>query len=90
LAPQSWFENDTQGVRETWHTLGITGTGVTLAVVDSGVDFGNPALTGRYAVQPPTSAGNQAHAGWPIAFDDRSLSDYLAEAERAWPEDWGW
>jgi len=90
VAPQSWFENDTQGVRETWRTLGITGTGVTVAVLDSGVDFGNPALAGRYAVQPTTSAGSQAYAGWPVAYDDRSLSEYMAEPGRAWPGNWGW
>ncbi|MGC9333601.1 MAG: hypothetical protein ACP5JJ_05590, partial [Anaerolineae bacterium] len=89
-APEGWFENDTQGVHETWQTLGITGAGVTVAVLDSGVDFGNPALAGRYAVQPPTGIGTQAYVGWPVAFDDRSLSEYLSEPGRAWPENWGW
>ncbi|MBN1814463.1 MAG: S8 family serine peptidase, partial [Anaerolineae bacterium] len=89
-APEGWYENDTQGVRETWNTLGITGTGVTIAVLDSGVDFGNPALTSRYAVQPATSSGTQAYAGWPIAFDDRSLSAYLDRPDMPWPINWGW
>jgi hypothetical protein len=89
--PTGWYENDTQGVHQTWGTYGITGTGVTIAVLDSGVDFGNPALAGRYAVQPATLSGTQAYAGWPIAFDDRSLSDYLSEPERDWNDgNWGW
>jgi uncharacterized repeat protein (TIGR01451 family) len=90
-APDSWYENDVQGVRETWSTLGLTGTGVTIAVLDSGVDFGNPSLNGRYAVQPNTGVGSGAYVGWPIAFDDRSLSDYLSEPNRAWASgNWGW
>jgi hypothetical protein len=89
-APEGWYENDTQGVHETWNTLGITGTGVTIAVLDSGVDFGNPALAGRYAVQPNTVSGTQAYAGWPIAFDDRSLSEYLSQPSKSWPANWGW
>ncbi len=89
--PTGWYENDTQGVHETWNTYGITGTGVTIAVLDSGVDFGSPALTGRYAIQPTTLSGTQAYAGWPIAFDDRSLSDYLSEPDRDWSDgNWGW
>lgn len=90
VAPAGWYENDTQGVRETWNTLGITGAGVTIAVIDTGVDFGNPALAGRYAVQPATPAGAQAYVGWPIAFDDRSLAAYLQDPARAWPANWGW
>jgi hypothetical protein len=89
-SPTGWYENDTQGVRETWRTLGLTGTGVTIAVLDSGVDFGNPALDGRYAVQPATPTGTQAYVGWPVAFDDRSLSAYLAYPTRTWPAKWGW
>ncbi|MGC9399467.1 MAG: S8 family serine peptidase [Anaerolineae bacterium] len=90
VRPQGWYENDTQGVHQTWHTLGITGTGATIAVLDSGVDFGNPALWGRHAVQPATVSGTQAYAGWPLAFDARSLEAYLAEPDRAWPSNWGW
>ncbi|MFL7795273.1 MAG: S8 family serine peptidase [Anaerolineae bacterium] len=89
-APTGWYENDTQGVRETWNTLSVTGTGVTIAVLDSGVDFGNPALAGRYAVQPATLSGTQAYTGWPIAFDDRSLSAYLDRPDMPWPVNWGW
>ncbi len=89
-APADWYENDYQGIREAWDTYGVDGSGVRIAIIDSGVDFGNPALQERYAVQPTTSEGTQAYAGWPIAFDDRSLGDYLSDPGRAWPENWGW
>jgi uncharacterized repeat protein (TIGR01451 family) len=87
-SPRSWYENDTQGVRDTWTTYHLSGTGVMLAVIDSGVDFGNPALKGRYAVQTATLAGSQAYVGWPIAFDDRSMSQYLANPSGG--DNWGW
>ena len=90
MAPGDWYENDWLGVWETWHSLGITGTGVTIAILDSGVDFGTPALADRYAVQPATLTGTQAYAGWPIAFDDRSLSQFVADPSRAWDANWGW
>jgi hypothetical protein len=60
-------------------------------VLDSGVDFGNPALAGRYAVQPHTSYGTNAYEGWPIAFDDRSLSAYIQAPTKPWDDgNWGW
>jgi hypothetical protein len=83
-----WFENDTQGVRQTWTTLNITGAGVRIAVLDSGVDFGNPALAGRHAVQPATAGGVQAYVGWPIAFDATSMEEYIDDPGRAWPGNW--
>jgi subtilisin family serine protease len=90
LAPKNWFENDTQGVRETWNTFGITGTGVTIAILDTGVDFGNPALNGRYAIESTTITSALPYNGWPIAFDDRSMSAYLSNPSLAWPNNWGW
>jgi subtilisin family serine protease len=90
LAPKNWFENDTQGVRETWNTFGVTGTGVAIAILDTGVDFGNPALNGRYAIESTTITSALPYNGWPIAFDDRSLSAYLSNPSLAWPANWGW
>ncbi len=89
-SPADWFENDVQGVRAARQTYGVDGSGVRIAILDSGVDFANPALQGRYAVQPVTLSGTQAYAGWPIAFDDRSLGEYLSDPGRAWPGNWGW
>ncbi|AHF79466.1 S8 family serine peptidase [Thermococcus paralvinellae] len=54
---------------QTWKELNITGEGVSVAVLDSGVDFGNPDLLDAYAVDPVS--------GWPIAFDSSSLNAYM-------------
>lgn len=49
------------------HDKGYTGTGVVAAVVDTGVDFGNPDLQGT---QARLSGG--PYDGWPYAYDTLS------------------
>jgi uncharacterized repeat protein (TIGR01451 family) len=93
--PDSFFENDTQGVRQTW-LAGITGNGdvsnpLKYAVIDTGVDFCNPALLGRWAVQPAT--GNPAYVGWPIAYDDTSATNFVTTYPApgsGYNGNWGW
>ncbi len=96
-APQSFYTNDTNGVWETW-SQGITGDGdvandpVKLAVVDTGVDFANPDLFGTQArVWSPNSNYYDASGGigWPIAFDDRSMSDFALDV-KDYRGNWGW
>ncbi len=94
---QSYFSQDTNGVEATW-ALGVTGAGDTvndplkLAVIDTGVDFANPDLYGIQArVTDPDSAYFDAGSGtgWPIAFDDRSMSDYALDVQD-YRGNWGW
>ena len=92
-APEHWFENDVQGVRDTWDK-GILGRGdpanpIRYAVLDTGVDFCNPALFGRWAVE---NAGTP-YDGWPIAYDDRSAADFIANYPAngsGYGGNWGW
>ncbi|MCK4443075.1 MAG: S8 family serine peptidase, partial [Thermoplasmata archaeon] len=64
----------TQGAVEAW-SLGFEGEGIKVAVLDTGVDFGNPDLDGTQArVDDPLSP----YYGWPIAFDSRSMRGYLS------------
>jgi uncharacterized repeat protein (TIGR01451 family) len=91
---EHYYENDYTGVYQTW-SRGITGQGgvtnpVKVAIIDSGVDFANAALRGRWAVEPVSGT----YGGWPIAFDDRSMSDWATDPHRAWATgghgNWGW
>ncbi|MFA4662089.1 S8 family serine peptidase [Pyrococcus kukulkanii] len=54
--------------------LGITGEGIYVAVIDSGIDFGNPDLQDAYAVD---TNPNSPYYGWPIAYDGNSMLAYL-------------
>ena len=56
---------------DAW-ALGYRGAGVRVAVVDEGVDFGHLDLQGTQAVIP-----SGPYAGWPIAYDPKSLTTYL-------------
>jgi len=49
------------GARRAWTDLGVDGTGVTIAIVDTGVDHG------AFNLGPSSIARNAA--GWPISFD---------------------
>jgi len=69
--PMTWFAVNTHGAKAAW-AKGYTGTGIKVAVIDTGVDFANPDLQGTQARQP-----FGPYAGWPIAFDSRSMMTYL-------------
>ncbi len=76
-SPEMWQVTLTQGAVEAWG-LGFEGEGVKVAVLDTGVDFGNPDLNGTQArVENPSSP----YYGWPIAFDSRSLRGYLSTGD---------
>jgi len=72
--PQDYFAIYHHGSWDTWFNLGITGSGVKVAVIDSGVDFGNPDLQDAYAVD---TNPDSPYYGWPIAFDGNSMLAYL-------------
>jgi len=68
------------------HNFGITGDGIKVAVVDSGVDFSHPDLNGTQArVDDSTSPWD----GWPIAFDASSMSTWLSSGN-AYPTTTSW
>jgi len=79
VEPATWFAIETHGARAAW-AKGYTGTGINVAVIDTGVDFAHPDLQGTQARQPFGS-----YAGWPIAFDSRSMMTYLFSGGMAFP-----
>lgn len=72
--PTDYFAIYHHGAWNTWLDLEITGKGVNVAVIDSGVDFGNPDLQDAYAVD---TNPDSPYYGWPIAFDGNSMLYYL-------------
>lgn len=97
---KSFYTNSANGVFQTWAS-GTTGDGqgvgvgqddIKIAIIDSGIDFANPDLFGTQArIMSPTSAYFDASGGfgWPIAFDDRSMSDYALDVQD-YRGNWGW
>ena len=57
------------------HSLNITGKGIKVAVVDSGIDFAHPDLNGT---QARVDDANSSWDGWPIAYDGLSMSTWLS------------
>ncbi len=60
------------GVEDAWN-MGYTGKGVTVAVIDSGIDFATPDLIGT---QARISNASSPYFGWPIVIDLDSLAAY--------------
>lgn len=74
IQPQDYFAIYHHGALNTWVDLGITGAGINVAIIDSGVDFGNPDLQDAYAVEMNPES---PYYGWPIAFSGHSMIWYL-------------
>lgn len=71
--PSMWNAVKYHWADNAWN-LGFNGSGVNVAVMDTGVDFGHPDLNGTQARdENPASP----YYGWPLAFDSRSMNNYL-------------
>jgi uncharacterized repeat protein (TIGR01451 family) len=65
---------DRIGAPHVWHGLGIDGSGVTVAIMDSGVNWLHPDLLPNY--RGNLGNGNYQHAGnWYFAFDPTAMSE---------------
>src|SRR3989442_22848 len=68
----SYLEHGSLAARQDY---GVTGSGASIAIVDTPVDFGQANLVGQWAVNQNASS---PYFGWPIVGDTGSLSDNLA------------
>jgi len=73
IQPATVQVKDIHGASAAW-AKGYTGAGVTVAVVDTGVDFGHPDLQGT---QARISSG--PYAGWPFAYNTLSGAFYALD-----------
>ena len=80
--PTTWAAVDLHGATKAWDR-NISGSGVNVAIVDSGIDFAHPDLNGTQArVDNPNSPWD----GWPIMYDGRSLHNWIDNAD-TYPSD---
>ncbi|MDP6099404.1 MAG: S8 family serine peptidase, partial [Candidatus Thalassarchaeaceae archaeon] len=64
---------------------GVNGSGVKVAIVDSGIDFAHPDLNGT---QARVDDANNSYDGWPIMWDPRSVDIWLKDGD-AYPTNGG-
>ncbi len=72
IEPAGWFDVGPNHKSSKAWAKGFTGSGVLVAVDDTGVDFAHPDLQGTWAVNPNT--------GWPLAYDPFSQLLYAIES----------
>ncbi|UCG68749.1 MAG: PKD domain-containing protein [Thermoplasmata archaeon] len=84
--PAMWNAVKYHGADEAW-SLGYNGSGVKVAVIDTGVDFANPDLNGTQARDGNPSS---PYFGWPLAFDSRSMNSYLSSGGQGYPGSNNW
>lgn len=76
MRPQDWFEVSSAGphqAEDAW-ARGYTGEGVTVAVLDDGIDPAHPDLMGTQKIYSSTVA--PAYNGWPYVFSPISMLLY--------------
>ncbi|MEM3038935.1 MAG: S8 family serine peptidase, partial [Thermoplasmata archaeon] len=72
-APNDVFTVEQHKATKAWD-MGYDGTGVNIAIIDSGIDFAHPDLQGRQARDPNPGS---PYYGWPLVFDVQSVTTYV-------------
>lgn len=72
-APNDIYTVDQHKATKAWD-MGYDGTGVNIAIIDSGIDFAHPDLQGRQARDPNPAS---PYYGWPLVFDVQSVTTYV-------------
>ncbi len=77
ITPQDWFEVKPEGPHkaEAAWARGYRGEGVTIAVIDDGVDMAHPDLMGTQKIYSSTVAPQ--YNGWPMVMDPFTMRAYF-------------
>ncbi len=74
-APSGWFDiRDGHSAAEAWG-MGFRGTGVKVAMLDTGVDFAQQDLQDTWAVLPD----GHPYAGWPQVYDPTAAYQFVID-----------
>ena len=89
-APEDVYGNAMTGVDQVQEVDGLTGDGVTVAVIDSGVDYNNPDLGGA-GVNDETAdfPGDRVVGGYDYVGDDYDANTGVPASPDAFPDDCG-
>ena len=82
--PASVKSGEIHGATDVWDD-GRNGTGIIVAVADSGVDFAHPDLNGT---QARYNNATSPYHGWPLMHDPVSILEWLRDGE-AYPDSGG-
>ena len=77
IEPLSVRTGELHGATDSW-SMGVNGSGVKVAVVDSGIDFAHPDLNGT---QARVNDSSNPYDGWPIMWDPRSVDIWLKDGD---------
>ena len=84
--PASVRSGEIHGATDVWDD-GRNGTGIIVAVADSGVDFAHPDLNGT---QARYNNATSPYHGWPLMHDPVSILDWLRDGEAYPDSDGSW
>lgn len=72
-APNDMYTVDQHKATKAWD-MGYDGSGINIAIIDSGIDFAHPDLQGRQARDPNPAS---PYYGRPLVFDVQSVDIYI-------------